>query len=120
MTKAAAVTTLALTLFTATSAYAIDGWNCMERECYVTKVKFTKGKSENAYVEAWIKNLGGGDNTKCTSIAMKVQDAVTIDDVRAFESIVLTALTTGMKIEFQSYGSGTGACTVFQTRVAKP
>jgi hypothetical protein len=126
-TKIAIVLTV-VSMLIATTALA-DNWECTsngsssgESLCYVSYVRFYPGNG--TYVKAKLHDPSG--DTTCNYVRIKVgtggSGPGSVDEVRAAQAMLLTALTTGLPIKFwrlTSYGNSS-ECYAGTVIVSKP
>ncbi len=124
--KKSIITIVAFAIMTLSGAAYADTWECTagssnsgDSACYVENVRYYTGS--NPYVRA--KIYDPNEETTCTYIRYQLNSgADSLDAIRGIESMLLTALTTGMPIKFYrrtAYGSDTDCygATLF---VSKP
>lgn len=114
-----------LTTLAAAPAFA-DSWQCADgagsadaAACFVTNVRFNPDTSP--YVRAKIHDPDGV--TACTYVTIQLNTGgVTTEGVRGVESLLITALTTGLPIKFWKIDSAGSSTDCYATSVflAKP
>ncbi len=91
---------LTAALLAASSTALADDWECRQdsqSKCYVTHVRYFPGAT--SYVRAKLHDPAGA--TTCTHVRFQLDSGVTSEDaLRGVEAVLLTALTTGLPIQF--------------------
>jgi hypothetical protein len=108
-------------LFVASSAKAATLYchSSNQVKCYVKRVSFSSGNG-GVYVVGQLSTTGA--TNPCNFVRVKVGDTgADINEVKAAESVLLTALTTGLPIMFWGPdGEGSGTCDSTELFVGRP
>ena len=104
-----------------------DTWECRgssaggyRGKCFVTHVKI-KNDDDSGYVIATLDT--SGSSTTCTAVRVQMGisgEDIGLDNVRAAEALLMTALTTGLPIKFWTANAVSGICDGRYISITKP